>query len=153
MKLFPVIAIFLFLLGFDNSTYAQQKKNDPVYIQSISNHKTVDFVIGVYPKTFHWNKNLNATSMTLRVLNRSIKKYEWNDFKIFLFLRDNTILYNYTTEDKKGEYACFYTLENEGDIHDQTLVFRKKFKLNQVKSVWVSFGDNNFVELIYSHGE
>lgn len=154
MRIFPIIVIFWFLLGSDIYIHAQQKKNDPVYIQNISNEKkTVDFVIGVYPNTFHWNKDINATSMTLRILNRSEKEYVWDDFKIFLFLRDKTILYNYTTEDKDGEYVCFYSLTKEGDVHNQTLVFRKRFRLSYVKSVWVSFGDNNFVELIYSNGE
>lgn len=154
MRFFQIVVFLGILLGASISMYAQQKRSDPVYIQNISNkEKTIDFVIGVYPKTFHWNKNRSFSSMTLRLLNRSSVEYAWENFKIFLFLRDKTFLYNFTTEDKEGEYACFYVLEKEGGVHEQTLIFRKKFRLTHIKTVWVSFADNNFVELIYSQGE
>ena len=154
MKVLNTPLIFIFLLYISDNLVAQIKKNDPVYVQTISNEsKTIDFVIGLYPNTFHWNKKLNATTMTLRILNRGNQDYEWKDFKIFLFLRDKTILYNYTHEDKSGEYSCFYSVSKEGGINDQTLIFRKKFRLSYIKSVWVSFADNNFIELLYSSGE
>ncbi len=154
MRLLQIVCLNLIIIFQANSLLAQIKKNDPVYVQTVSNEsKTIDFVIGVYPKTFHWSKTLNATTVTLRVLNRGNMDYVWNDYKIYIFLRDKTILYNYTHENKEGEYACFYTVKKEGGVNDQTLILRKKFRLSHIKSVWVAFADNNFIELLYSDGE
>ena len=154
MRFLKILCLsFIFILQ-THILFAQIKKNDPVYVQTVSNEsKTIDFVVGVYPNTFHWNKNLNASTITLRVLNRGNLDYEWKDYKIYFFLRDKTILYNFTHEDKEGEFACFYTVKKEGGINDQTLIFRKKFRLSHIKSVWISFADNNFIELLYSSGE
>ena len=131
-------------------TDAQMSSDDPVYIETISNpNKTINMILGFYPKTYQWSESLEASKITLRILNQASEKYEWNDYKVYILLKDNSLFYNYTTKAEEGDYNCKYTINGDGGYHDQVVCFSKKFDISDIKTVWISFGSGLFFELLY----
>ncbi len=154
MKKWYVLLILLvagFSLQFAN---AQMTADDPVYIENISNEsKTIDLTLGFYPKTYQWSESQEASQVTLRILNNSKKDYEWKNYKIYILLNDNsTLFYSYTTKATSGDYNCTYTIYS-GDSHDQVMCFDKKFNVNDIKTVWVSFDTGIFFKLYFYQKE
>lgn len=133
---------------------AQMTAKDPVYIETIANgSKTTEFILGIYPRTYKWSESLEASQLTMRTLNKAKDAYKWDDYKVYILLKDNSLFYNYKTKAESGEFACKYTIDGDGGFNDQVLCFDKKFDVKDIKTIWVSFGDNTFIELIYSPAE
>jgi hypothetical protein len=133
---------------------AQTTKEDPVYLETISNSsKSINFIAGVYPKTLVYSEANENTKLTLRVLNNATDSYKWKDYKVYILLKDNTLFYNYTTKAESGDFACNYTIDGNKGYHDQTVCFSKKFGSDDIKQMWLSFGDDTFISLIYVPGK
>jgi len=133
---------------------AQTTKEDPVYLETISNSsKSINFIAGVYPKTLVYSEANENTKLTLRVLNNATDSYKWKDYKVYIMLKDNSLFYNYTTKAETGEFACNYTIDGNKGYHDQTVCFSKKFGSDDIKQMWISFGDDTFISLIYVPGK
>lgn len=148
-KIIVLLCFFLALLSVQN-VKAQMSSDDPVYIETISNpSKTINMILGLYPKTYKWSESLEASQLTLRILNEAKEDYEWNNYKVYIMLKDNTLFYNYTTKATSGEFDCTYTIEGNSGYHDQVVCFDKKFDVNDIKTVWVSFDTGIFFELLY----
>lgn len=147
-----IIVLFCFLLALLSvqNVNAQMSSDDPVYIETISNpSKSINMILGLYPKTYKWSESLEASQITLRILNEASGDYEWNNYKVYIMLKDNTLFYNYTTKATSGEFDCTYTIEGNSGYHDQVVCFDKKFDVNDIKTVWVSFDTGIFFELLY----
>ena len=73
----------------------------------------------------------------------------WKDYKIYLLMKDGvTMIQNYTTVAKTGNYTCTYTVE-PGKSHVQLLCFGKKFNSDDVGKVWIRMTDSNFIDFTY----
>ena len=146
--------VFLFCLLASVTLSAQTTKEDPVYLETISNSsKSINFIAGVYPKTLVYSAANENTKLTLRVLNNATDSYKWKDYKVYIMLKDNTLFYNYTTKAETGEFACTYSVEGNKGFHDQTVCFSKKFEVDDIKQMWISFADDTFISLIYVPGK
>jgi len=133
---------------------AQTSKEDPVYLETISNSsKSINFIAGVYPKTLVYSAANDNTKLTLRVLNNATDTYKWKDFKVYIMLKDNSLFYNYTTKAESGEFACEYAIDGDKGYHDQTVCFSKKFSTDDIKQMWLCFADDTFINLIYVPGK
>ncbi len=150
-----ILSLFVvFMLGTVSKITAQMTAKDPVYIETIANSsKTTEFILGIYPRTYKWSESLEASQLTMRILNKAKSDYKWEDYKVYVLLKDNSLFYNYKTKAESGDYACKYTIKGDGGFNDQVLCFDKKFDVKDIKSIWVSFGDATFIELIYSPAE
>lgn len=154
MKRTITLSAVLLCLFFISSLSAQTTKNDPVYLETIANgSKTINFIAGVYPKTYSYSEANENSKMTLRVLNKASKSYDWKDYKVYILLNDNSLFYNYSTKAESGEFACNYTIEGDEGYHDQTVCFSHKFDVKDIKDMWLSFGDDTFIHLIYVPGK
>lgn len=150
MKKIIIILLTFMTLGAVQSVQAQTSGDDPVYIETISNPtKTIDLILALYPKTYKWSESLEASQLTLRVLNQSKQDFDWTNYKVYILFKDNTLLYNYTTKASSGEFNCTYSVDRNSTIHDQTVCFDKKFDIKDIKSVWVSFDSSQFFELFF----
>ena len=148
-KFFVLICLFFALMSVQNVN-AQMTSDDPVYIETISNpSKTINLILGLYPKTYKWSESLEASQITLRILNEATGDYDWSNYKVYILLKDNTLFYNYTTKAEGGEFDCSYTNDGNSGYHDQVVCFDKKFDVDDIKTVWVSFDTGIFFELLY----
>jgi hypothetical protein len=145
--LFIFIAAFLISIGY---VKAQDYTNAAVYLEIISNpDKTIDFTLGIYPETYEYNYEGKYSTMVLRVLNNSKESLNWKDYKIYILLKDNTLFYNYKTKASSGLYGCNYSIETGGS-NDQRVCFSKKFDVEDIEKVWLSFDDAQFFNLLYN---
>jgi len=143
----------LFLICLANIGFAQTK-NEPVYFDNISNAtKTIDIGVGLYPSTSQWNEKDSYTSFIFKVHNNSkSNKMDWDDYKVYILLKDGTIFYNYKTKAESGDYSCIYAIEPRKS-HSQTICFGQKFDNENIDKIYVSFGDNQFFRLVYYDGK
>ncbi len=152
-KIAIIITVGLFFINILN-TKAQMTKEDPVWLETISNpSKTINFIAGIYPKTYIWSDANENSKLTLKILNQSKDSYDWKDYKVYILLKDNTLFYNYKTKGESGEFACNYTIEGNEGVHKQTICFSKKFNVSDIKQMWISFSDETFITLIYVEGK
>ncbi len=94
-KLFTMVAFSFFLIGL-NTINAQSTSSDPVYLETISNSsKTINFIAGVYPKTYTYSEANQNSKLTLRIKNTAKEDYQWKDYKVYILLKDNSLFYNY----------------------------------------------------------
>lgn len=154
MKKTMTIFAILFCLLTTVTLSAQTTKDDPVYLETISNSsKSINFIAGVYPKTLVYSSANENSKLTLRVLNNASDSYKWKDYKVYIMLKDNSLFYNYTTKAESGEFSCTYTVEGDKGYHDQTVCFSKKFDISDIKQMWISFADDTFINLLYVPGK
>jgi hypothetical protein len=154
MKKSNLLLVFAFCMFFTYSVKAQMTAKDPVYIETISNSsKTTEFILGVYPKTFVYSSANENSKLTMKILNKASGDYKWKDYKVYILLKDNTLFYNYTTKAESGDFACTYTIDGDKGVHEQTLCFSKKFDVDDIKIMWVCFGDDTFIKLTYAKGD
>ncbi len=147
--LFTAICLFLF-----NTSNAQTTGSDPVYLETISNaSNTINFIAGVYPKTYVYSEANQNSKLTLRIKNNAKVEYQWKDYKVYILLKDNVLFYNYSTKAETGEFACTYKIEGNEGFHEQTICFSKKFEIADIKEMWISFGDDTFIHLLYVPGK
>lgn len=136
-------------------TIAQSQEKVPFFYESISNpEKTIDYAFGVYPTRSEYIRNSNGggyTKMRVAVINYSKQDLKWNDYKVYILLKNGDLFYNYTTAAKEGELACNYVVK-PNETHIQYVCFEKDFDINQIDRVYLSLLDNKFFPLIYNDG-
>jgi hypothetical protein len=144
--LFPII--FLYLTAFQNSAIAQ---TTDYFLGVFSNTtNTIKFTIGVYPNSINQSKKNDGTLYTaMRVAlvnNEFAEPMEWNDFKVYVLLKDGTLFYNFLTNATTGEYACKYQV-TPGTTHLQYYCYDKIFSATDIDKVWLCFSDSEFKPL------
>lgn len=150
MKKIIIFLVAFMALGAMQTVKAQMSSDDPVYIETVSNPtKTINLIMALYPKTYKWSESLEASQITLRLLNQSTQDFEWTDYKVYILLKDNTLIYNYKTQAADGDFDCTYTIPGNTTLHDQIVCFDYKFDIKDIKSVWVSFDSGKFFELFF----
>ena len=96
MKKFFVLICLFFALMSVQSVNAQMTSDDPVYIETISNpSKTINLILGLYPKTYKWSESLEASQITLRILNEATGDYDWSNYKVYILLSVASFLWGY----------------------------------------------------------
>lgn len=154
MRKITTTLVLLFCLLTTITLSAQSTKDDPVYLETISNSsKSINFIAGVYPKTFVYSAASENSKLTLRILNNAKDAYKWKDYKVYIMLKDNSLFYNYTTKAETGEFACTYSIDGDKGFHEQTICFTKKFETDDIKQMWISFSDDTFINLLYVPGK
>lgn len=138
---------FLVLSTFQ--AYAQQ--TNEYYLGVFSNTTgTIKFTMGAYPNSINQSKKNDGTLYTAMkvalVNNVTAEPIEWNDFKIYILLKDGTLFYNFLTTATTGEYACKYQVA-PGTTHMQYYCFDKIFLASDIDKMWLSFSDSEFQHL------
>lgn len=126
------------------------KTTETYFYEKIANPSgKVNFVFGFYPEKYTWKESQSSSYTTIPaavVNDKSADSLQWNDYKVFIMLRDGTLFRNYTTTAKSGRYLCKYPV-NPGETHYQDFAFAKKFKPAQILHVWLELKHNNFIKL------
>ncbi len=125
----------------------------PFYYSKIETpDKTVSFVIGFYPSKYSWHETPEAgkfsTILGAIINGKNARELIWDDYKIYIMLKDGTLFNSYTTVAKSGPYACKYKVA-PGETHYQTFTFKKKFNINNIAAVWLKLTDSNYIKLLY----
>lgn len=123
------------------------------YYESISTpDKSIDFLFGFYVHNLETEERKDGSEFTVAqigLINKSQKSFDWNDYKVYVLLKNGDLFYNYKTEAKSGDYACVFTL-NGGETLKKKICFEKKFAAKDIDKVWLSFSDYKFFKLLYS---
>jgi hypothetical protein len=144
----PFLLCLLSLL-FAMQTHAQQ--TGEYYLGVFSNTtNTIKFTMGVYPNSINHSKKSDGMLYTVMsvalVNNEKAEPIEWNDFKIYILLKNGTLIYNFLTTATTGDYACKYQVA-PGTTHMQYYCFDKIFSASDIDKVWLHFGDSQFQPL------
>lgn len=129
-------------------------QSDYYYYESISNpSKTINFLIGVYVNKNEYITRDDGTGYTkirMAVINQEgANTLKWNDYKIYIKLKNNDLFYSYTTKAEDGDLACTWSVE-PGKNHIQYICFDKAFDIEQIDMVWLGMSDNKFFDLVRS---
>lgn len=148
MKIFScVILLFLLLL--------QKSYGQAFYYENISTpDKSVDFLFGFYTATIEGMERKDGSVYTvaqIALINKSKEDFKWNDYKVYILLKNGDLFYNYKTEakDENSDYACIFNLKG-GSTMKKWVCFEKKFTAKDIDKVWLSFNDYKFFQLLYS---
>jgi hypothetical protein len=149
--LFVALVVAAFLVAAPAETKAQ---SDPFWYESISNpSKTINFLIGFYHTKNEYITRDDGTGYTkvrMAVINKEgANAFEWDDYKIYVMLKNGDLFYNYTTKATDGDLACRWTVQ-PGTNHIQYVCFDKAFDVNQIEKVWLGMSDNKFFDLVRS---
>lgn len=149
--LFVALVFAAFLVAAPATTKAQ---NDPFWYESISNpSKTINFLIGFYHTKNEYITRDDGTGYTkvrMAVINKEgANPFQWDDYKIYIMLKNGELFYNYTTKATDGDLACRWTVQ-PGSNHVQYVCFDKAFDVNQIEKVWLGMSDNKFFDLVRS---
>ncbi|MFN4285078.1 MAG: hypothetical protein ACK4E8_03850 [Lacibacter sp.] len=151
-KLFTVAILLVAAAVFTPG--AARAQSDPFWYESISNpSKTINFLIGFYHTKNEYITRDDGTGYTkvrMAVINKEgADPFYWDDYKIYIMLKNGDLFYNYTTKATDGELACKWTVQ-PGQNHIQYLCFDKAFDVNQIERVWLGMSDNKFFDLVRS---
>ena len=129
-------------------------QSDYYYYESISNpSKTINFLIGVYVNKNEFITRDDGTGYTkirMAVINQEgANTLKWNDYKIYIKLKNNDLFYSYTTKAEDGDLACTWSVE-AGKNHIQYVCFDKAFDTEQIDMIWLGMSDNKFFDLVRS---
>lgn len=144
--------LVMVLIAFAFSTSCITAQINEYYLGVFSNEgNTIKFTIGAYPNSISQSKRTDGTfytAMKVAVINNEkAEPIVWNDYKIYILLKDGTLFYNFLTNATNNDYSCKYTV-NPGETHIQFFCFEKLFTNPEVDKVWLSLGDNKFLPLI-----
>lgn len=149
-----LLVSLLLAVGFISlsSFTAEKPKGDPFYYEIISTpDKSIDLVYGFYHTQISFVDKPNGqgyTTVRSAIINNSKSPFAWEDYKVYILLKDGDLFRNYTTTASSGEYDCTYDVKTD-ETHIQYLCFQKKFSASDIQSVYVSFLDNKFFKLAY----
>jgi hypothetical protein len=150
-KLLLLLLCFLASISFYKLN-AQSKAKDPVYVNTISSpDKLIDLIVGVYPLTYEYDRDYDYSTLTLRVLNNSNQAFDWADYRVLIMLTDGTLFSSYKTNSSNGEFANKFTVDS-GMAHDQTICFARKFNVDEIQYMWLSWVNEKFFSLTYIGG-
>jgi hypothetical protein len=143
----------LLAFGFSLQLNAQNNAELPCHFEIIANaDKSINYTIGVYPTLSEYVRNNNGngyTKMRIAVINNSKQELKWNDYKIYILMKNGDLFYNYTTATKEGELSCNYVVKPD-ESHIQYVCFEKDFDINQIQKIYLSILDNKFFPLVQS---
>ncbi len=145
------VIILMILVGIVSFGLLYSAVDSYFYSVISTPNKAINFTIGVYHTNFVWNETAKSgyTVIPGVIINdKTAKPLQWNDYKIFIMLKDGTLFNSYLTVAKTGRYACNYTV-NPGEKHYQDFTFSKKFKARDIAAMWLKLTDGNFIRLIY----
>jgi hypothetical protein len=150
MKTIGVLFLTCFIL-FTGVQQACAQQTNEYYLGVFSNStSTIKFTMGAYPHSINHSKKSDGAVFTVMsvalVNNEKADPIEWNDFKIYILLKDGTLIYNFLTTATTGEYACKYQVA-PGTTHMQYYCFDKIFSAADIDKVWLHFGDSVFQPL------
>lgn len=150
MKTIGVLFLTFFIL-FTGVQQACAQQTNEYYLGVFSNStSTIKFTMGAYPHSINHSKKSDGAVFTVMsvalVNNEKADPIEWNDFKIYILLKDGTLIYNFLTTATTGEYACKYQVA-PGTTHMQYYCFDKIFSAADIDKVWLHFGDSVFQPL------
>ncbi len=153
MKKIMVPAILLAV----SISFLQGASKSPVFSQVIANPgKTLNFNIFIFPLKLRWveSQEGNYTTVPMVLQNdKNAKPLVWEDYKVFVLLKDGkTLFQNYTTAAKEGYYACKYTVA-PSQQYVQNICFAKKFQPGDIDRIWLQLTHSNFILLIYNPGQ
>jgi hypothetical protein len=142
-----IACVILFMVA--GNACAQQVNE--YYLGVFSNTtSTIKFTMGAYPHSINHSKKSDGSLYTVMrvalVNNEKADPIEWNDFKIYILLKDGTLVYNFLTTATSGEYACKYQVA-PGTTHMQYYCYDKIFSASDIDKVWLHFGDSVFQPL------
>ena len=131
----------LTLLVLTTSITAIAQNKIKVYMEVISNDsKTIDYTLGVYPGSYAYYQPDGIdpySTLTLRVINNGSETLKWNEHsRVFVLLKNGTLLCNYLTSATEGDKVCSYSIF-KGESHEQTLCFGEKFDTADVDKMWI----------------
>ncbi len=152
MKTLTAIVLCLALsasLGF-----SQLDSGENYFSQVITTpDKTLNFNLFVFHEKYRWVESKtegNYSTISLVIQNQNKEQaIKWEDYKIFLLLKDGTLFHNYTTVAKTGNFMCSYEVAPGGQ-HVQMICFGKKFKPEDVERAWLRMTHSNFIRLLYN---
>lgn len=148
------LAVGLLLAGIFLSAVSNAQ-SEPFLYQSIFNaDSSINFMIGFFHTKSEYitrDDGTGYTKMRMAVINKeNARPFRWDDYKVYLLLKNGDLFYNYTTKAAEGELACKWTVQ-PAQNHIQSLCFDKAFEVNQIERVWLSMSDNRFFELIQTN--
>ena len=140
------VALFVFVPG---NTKAQA---DSFWYESVSSSDSaIHFLIGVYHTKSEYitrNDGTGFTKMRMVIINKAaVQALRWEDYKIYILLKNGDLFYNYTTKATEGDLACKWTVQ-PGQNHMQYLCFDKVFDASQIDKMYLSMSDNKFFSLL-----
>ncbi len=146
------LLLFVFTLFLLSTQYIQAQTTSEYYLGVFSNtSNTIKFTIGAYPNTISQSKRSDGTifsAMRIAIVNNEkAEPIVWNDYKMYILLKDGTLFYNFLTNATTGDYACKYTVPT-GETHLQYICFEKIFSAADIDKVWLSFSDSHFQPLL-----
>lgn len=109
------------------------------YYESISTpDKSIDFLFGFYVHNLEIEERKDGSMYTIAqigLINKSQKSFDWNDYKVYVLLKNGDLFYNYKTEAKSGDYTCVFTLQG-----GETLKKKICFEKNSLQKTLTRFG-------------
>jgi|GEM_PF-701052 len=148
-----LVMVTLLFISVGNVLVYPQKGKEPYFSQVVTTpDKTLNFNIFVFHYKYRWIEsptegNFSTVSMVIQNKNQT-KTLKWEDYKIYVLLKDGTLFHNYTTVAKSGNYSCRYSV-GAGKQHVQVLCFAKKFTPSQIERIWVKMTHFNFIRMLY----
>ncbi len=148
MKVLKFLVVIVLLL-------TQKIYGQGFYYEEISTpDKSIDFLFGFYTNTIEGMERNDGSVYTVAqigLINKSKEDFKWNDYKVYILLKNGDLFYNYKTEAKNesSDYACIFNLKG-GTTVKKWICFDKKFSAKDIDQVWLSFNDNKFFKLLYS---
>lgn len=133
---------------------AQLKSGENYFSQVVTTpDKALNFNMFVFHEKYRWVESRTEgkySTVSLVVQNKNQDKdLKWEDYKIFIMLKDGTMFHNYTTVAKTGNYMCKYDVDPGGQ-RAQILCFSKKFNPEDVERIWIRMTHSNFIRLLYN---
>jgi hypothetical protein len=156
-KIILLFSLFLAAFTIIIPTKVHAQKSDIYYYEKISNSsKTINFLIGVYVTKNEYissGDDEGYTKIRMAVINdKNADRFKWNDYKIYIQLKNGDMFYSYTTKATEGETSCTYSVSPD-ETHIQYVCFDKKFDVRDISKMWLSMADNKFFELSASDGK
>lgn len=150
MKKINILFLTCFLL-IASAVQTHAQKTNEYYLGVFSNTTgTIKFTMGAYPNSISQSKKSDGTlysAMSVALVNNiNAEPIEWNDFKIYILLKDGTLFYNFLTTATTGDYACKYQVA-PGSTHMQYYCFDKIFSASDIDKMWLCFSDSEFKPL------
>ena len=149
------ILIIVFFICITSGLYSE-KNQDPYYWESIATpNKSLNFSVLLFHQEYNWTESKvdgKYSRLTLSVKNKNKDKpLKWNNYTVYLQMKDNTMFHNYKTVAKSGKYANSYSVVSD-KIRYQYVCFAKKFNPDNIKRVYLKMTAGNFITLRYFKG-
>jgi len=149
--------IFFICCLFIVSGLFSGNKDESYYWESISTpSKSLNFTIILFTQKYKWTESKsegNYSTLPLGIKNKNTdRELKWDDLKIYIQFKDNSLIHNYKTVAKSGIFSNVFTIEPDKNKY-QMLCFGKKFDPKNIKRVYIKIIPSNFIQLRYYSGK